>query len=113
MIVSNCFTQRMRSVTFAAANDAPFFRVVVTRERMPRKYRFARRRFNGMRDFVSEAERRRLRTTASCAKRAIRIPRDRIRPRIEMIVVAIVDRQTKMPRAFIETPEQAPLRNVA
>src|SRR5947209_951252 len=62
---------------------------------------------------MSEAECRRLHSATRRAQRAVRIPRNGVGCRIEVVVAAMIDRKAeRTPRGF-ETGEKAPLGGVA
>lgn len=113
MIEADAFAQRPRGVPLAAANDARFLRVIVMRVRSRAQRSFANRILDGVRDFVRESERRRLRAAARSAQRAIWIPRDGLRCRIEVIVAAMIDGHAKRSLRGLEPVEQAALAGVA
>ena len=95
VIEADAFAERSCRMPFAASNDASVFGVVVTRAYLAAKFGLHPRRFDGMRDFVLQAERRRLPSAARRAQRAVRIPSDRVGIRIEVIVIAVIDRQSE------------------
>ena len=93
MIEPDAFAEYPRRVAFVTANDARFFGVIVTRKRPGGELALAARRFDGVRDFVTQSERGRLSSAARRAQRAIGIPSDRIANRIEVIVSTVIDGQ--------------------
>jgi hypothetical protein len=88
------FVQRPRGSIFRTTDHATLLGIVVPCDAMMRQALFHGSRLDGVRDLMSEPERGRLRATASCSQRRIRVPSDRVRLWIEMIVVSPVERQS-------------------
>lgn len=106
MIVSRAFAENARGVRFGTEDNAPLFSRIVASVEPARETIFACRIFDRMVDFMSETERRALPSAAGRAHGAMRIPRNRIGVRIEVVVVARICGQGEVPSARMFEPRE-------
>ena len=106
VIVAGAFAEGAGSVTFRSSNDAALLGIVVVPARLGGESPLPGPGFDGMIDFVPQSQRGRLPPAAVVAQGRVRIPRDRVGIGIEVVVVAMVDRQAIGSRGAMFEPRE-------
>ena len=91
----------MRGMRLGAGDDTSFFGGVVANVGRRVEVVGAARILYRVIDFMAQTERGRLMSAACCSQRAVRVPRDGVRVRIEMVVVSTIAHETEMPRVRV------------
>lgn len=113
MIEAHRLAEGSRSMPFGTADHAGFFGIVVVRTLTITQDRLACGPLDCVRDFVPQSECRRLPSAARRTQRAVRIPRDRVCSRIEVVVTAMIDGKAKRPPRGVEIGEKTPFGRIA